>query len=223
MHAMSDLVLAIRARIYRDGLVQALAARPDITVVAAAGDTESALTAVQRCAPDLLLADTTLAGALALATRARALGAGTRVVALAVDTGDDGTLLQWAEAGAVGFVTCDNTLDELVHCVDAALGGELACSPRVSATLLRRLTELAAERAPVHALPPLTPRQQHILQFLQTGLSNKQIARELGIEIDTVKNDVHHLLRRLQVRDRHDAVAAIAALAAMPRRSDSAR
>ena len=111
----------------------------------------------------------------------------------------------------MGFVTCDNTLDELVDCVHSVLDGELSCSPRISSMLLRRVAQLARERSPYDGreLSALTPRQTRILQLLRMGQSNKQIARELGIELATVKNHVHNLLQRLQLRHRHEAASVL--------------
>lgn len=208
---MSNIVLAVRARIYRDGLVNTLAARQDLVVAAVAADAHAALTEVRRHQPDVLLVDTAMEGAVGLVSMARTLSAGTRAIALAVSATDDSDLMSWAEAGALGFVTCDNTLDEFLASIDAALAGELACSPRVSAALLRRLSQLATQTGtagPVGVQTPnLTPRQRCVLQMLHAGLSNKQIARELGVELATVKHHVHQVLHRLQVRHRHEAVS----------------
>lgn len=205
---MNDIVIVVKARIYRDGLARAIGLRPNLTVAAVAADCTGAIVAIRRYQPDIVLADIALDGAFDLVSLARAVSSRIKVIALAVSLDDnERELLKWAEAGASGFVTCDNSLDELLTCIDAAMQGELACSPRVSAALLRRVSELAGERAPSSPLPVLTPRQTLILQMLRSGLTNKQIARELGIELATVKNHVHQLLRRLHVRGRHEAAA----------------
>ncbi|MDM0077280.1 response regulator transcription factor [Variovorax sp. J2P1-59] len=206
---MSSVVIAVRARIYREGLVREISSRQHLSIVAVAADGAGAMVAMQRFQPDIVLADTTLDGAFDLVPLARALSPAIKVIAMAVSANEnDRDLLKWAEAGAAGLVTCDNSLDELLACIDAVLRGELACSPRVSATLLRRVAELAAERAPSAASRVLTPRQTRILQMLRSGLSNKQIARELDIELATVKNHVHQVLQRLHVRHRQEAAAA---------------
>lgn len=207
---MSNLVLAIRARIYRDGLAATLSSRPGVAIVSAEADAVGMIAAVERYRPDAVLIDIEVGCAQEVVSLARQASASTRVVALGMRADNDDELLKWAEAGAVGFVTCDNSVDELLTCISSALEGELACSPRISATLLRRVAQLAAERAPSNKVQPcLTPRQTCILQLLRSGQSNKQIARELGIELTTVKNHVHHLLQRLQVHRRYEAAASV--------------
>ena len=208
---MTTLAIAIRARVYRDGIAAALASRPDVAIVSAEPDAAGASAALTASPPDALLVDVGLDGALALMALAHGQTPPVKVVALALCAdGTDAELLRWAEAGADGFVTCEHSMAELLECIDAALRGELACSPRVSARLLRRLAELAAGNAATSPLVQLTPRLTVILQLLRAGKSNKQIARELGIELATVKNHVHHLLRRLQVHHRHEAAAITA-------------
>lgn len=215
------LVLAVRERIYRDGLSAALAAQPGWCVAAATADAMSARDALAQRRADVVLVDVALPGALDLLAFARTLAAPPKVFALALREDDDAGMLAWAEAGAAGFATCENSLDELLACIDASARGELACSPRVSASLLRRVAELAARPSPPPEPPAtaprlapetagLTPRQMLILQLLHAGQSNKQIARELRIELATVKNHVHQVLQRLQVRHRHEAAALLA-------------
>jgi DNA-binding NarL/FixJ family response regulator len=208
MHTNS-LVIAVRARIYRDGLAAALSAHEGMTVVGVEAEAAGAIGAIGRCRPDVLLVDVALQGAIELVSLTRNTSPTTNVIALAVRADDhDVELLKWAEAGVAGFVTCDNSVDELLACIAAASDGELACSPRISASLLRRIAQLAADRAPAQHQASLTPRQTRILHLVRQGQSNKQIARELGIEVATVKNHVHHLLQRLHVRHRSEAASA---------------
>jgi two-component system, NarL family, nitrate/nitrite response regulator NarL len=210
---MSALVLAVGARIYRDGVAAALSQQPDVTVTAVEADVAAVMTCLERRWPDALLIDVALAGGLELARFAATRTPPVKVIALAVRADDDDRqLLQWAEAGAAGFVTSSNSLAELHACVQSVLRGELACSPRLSAKLLRRVAELAGQRAPAKdaRAPVLTPRQARVLHLVRQGQSNKQIARELDIEIATVKNHVHQLLQRLHVHHRSEAAASVA-------------
>lgn len=206
---MTSMVLAIGARIYSDGLAGVLSSRYGMVIDATAADIADAIAAIETCRPDLLLIDVAMKGALELVSLACKPSSTTKVIALALRAGDDDELLKWAEAGAHGFVTCSNSVDELVTCINAALNGELACSPRVSAILLQRIAHITTEQLRANDQPNLTPRQTRILQLLRSGLSNKQIARELGIELATVKNHVHHLLRRLGVQHRYEAAACV--------------
>jgi len=95
--------------------------------------------------------------------------------------------------------------------------GEAVCSPRVAGALLRRIAALAtdgrSDRVPAH----LTKREREIMGLIDEGLSNKEIAKRLRIEVATVKNHVHNILEKLQVHRRGEAAARVRA--ALPRRA----
>jgi DNA-binding NarL/FixJ family response regulator len=130
------------------------------------------------------------------------------VVATAVaDT--DGEIVACAEAGVAGFVTRDQSLAEAVRVLESVACGESRCSPRTAAALLRRVAVLSAQREPPGLPDGLTPRECEIAELIARGCSNKEIARELCIEISTVKNHVHHMLEKLGVRGRAEAAARV--------------
>jgi DNA-binding NarL/FixJ family response regulator len=154
--------------------------------------------------PDIALLDIAMPDGT-LTVRALADSApGVRVVALGVPE-NDGPVLACAEAGVAGFVPRDGSLEDLVETLKRVVRGEVLCSPRIIGSLFRRVAELAA-----HPLPPvgrLTQRELEILGLIDQKLSNKEIARRLTIELSTVKNHVHSILKKLQVRRRADAAA----------------
>lgn len=199
---MLRVVLAVRTRIYRESLAEAIQRRTGASV-AESDCFVDARSLVERTDPHLVLIDTELPGA---ADFARELRASRQVIALAI-ADVEADVISWAEIGVAAFVTAENTIAELVDCIVAVTRGEFACSPRHSATLLRHIGTLAAERGSEPAGDALTRRQVEILALLRQGLSNKLIARELGIEIATVKNHVHQILRRLHVERRDQAAA----------------
>jgi two-component system nitrate/nitrite response regulator NarL len=129
-----------------------------------------------------------------------------QVLALAIDDTDE-SVVAWAEAGVAGFVTRDTSLDGLMGAVESVAQGGTSCSPRATAALLRRLASLAEVRRRVDRGGQLTPREREIVALIDQGLSNKQIASELQIEIATVKNHVHSVLEKLQVQRRGAAAA----------------
>jgi DNA-binding NarL/FixJ family response regulator len=82
----------------------------------------------------------------------------------------------------------------------------MLCSPRMAATLLRRVNTAAAERRPDRRRAQLTSRQLEIMALIEEGLTNKEIARRLCIELPTVKNHLHAIFARLDVSRRAEAV-----------------
>jgi DNA-binding NarL/FixJ family response regulator len=110
-------------------------------------------------------------------------------------------LISLARAGAANFITLDESLAELVRAIEALSGDALPCSPWVAGALLRGLQQDAHLSGEVGAL---TKREREVARLLEAGLSNKQIGRELCIEMATVKNHVHNVLDKLQVSRRAD-------------------
>lgn len=130
------------------------------------------------------------------------------VVALAIEDTDE-SVVAWAEAGVAGFVTRDTPLEGLMNTVECVAGGGTQCSPRATAALLRRLAELSNRGGSGPRAALLTPREREIVALIDRGLSNKEIASELHIELATVKNHVHSVLEKLQVDRRGAAAAAV--------------
>lgn len=207
---MIQVLVVAAVRFYREGLADVLRRVPGVAVCGTACSQAEAWTRLQAMPPDVMLLDAAVAGAAELA-RGAGHPAGTRVVVMAVgDSGDD--LVAWAEVGVDGYVGRDGSVEELVDTVRAAARGELRCSAHLTTGLLRQLSTLA--RAVRGGRPPaangetrLTTREREIVELIAGGLSNKAIARRLGIGPATAKNHVHNILRKLQVQDRADAVA----------------
>ena len=122
-----------------------------------------------------------------------------RIVAFGAD---DGNALLWAEAGAVVLLGEDAGVTELVTGIDTVVSGGAMCSPAVTAVLLRRL---AMDFSPMdrERTRNLSPREIEVATLMSEGLSNKQIARRLNIQVTTVKNHVHSLLTKLEVSSRN--------------------
>lgn len=203
-------IVAASVRLYRDGLSHSLSAA--LQVVAETADAPSTLAEARRLSPDVVLLDVLLDGALALVHSLAEAAPATRVVAFAVDDAHDQQVLACAEAGVAGWVGRDASAEEVVDAVLRAARGELLCSARTAALLTRRLAALARERrAPSPSAPAtqLTPREAEIAELLSRGLSNKHIARALGLRLATVKNHVHNVLEKLEVHSRGEAAARL--------------
>ena len=209
-------LVVIEVRLYREGLAATLRDHRRVDIVGTAGSRAEALRAVATHAPQLVIIDVALPEALELMAELRAQTPATRIVAFAVDE-DISAIIDCAEAGAAGFVTANASVDELVHAIERTVAGELLCSPRMAAELLRRAVERPARRAPVPAAAvALTIREQQVLAYIQQGLSNKEIASALHIAEATVKNHVHHVLEKLNVPTRNMVTAYAAAEPSRP-------
>ena len=198
---MIVVLIAIDTRIYRDGLVLALRDHQAVEVAGTAGSAEEALDAIRTLNPGVVLLDTSMPGAVDVAQFARGRTDGPMIVALSV-MDVDAEIVAWAEVGVAGFVTRDDSVADLVRCVLAAVDGELCCSPRAAGFLLRRVAARARGYGRAATTGALTRQQLRVLDLIGQGLSNKEIASTLGIEVATVKNHVHTLLGKLQVQSR---------------------
>ena len=193
-------------RLYQEGLAQVLRDREQMRVVGSAGYREDALARVRALAPDIVLLDVAMAGSLELVRAIMELAPGVKIVAFAV-TDVDEDIFSCAEAGVAGYVPRGASIDDLVAAIQSTARGELLCSPRIAASLFRRLAALTAEHTSNHDAVHLTSREAMIVRLIDQGLSNKDIARRLCIEVATVKNHVHNILEKLHVSRRGEAAA----------------
>jgi two-component system nitrate/nitrite response regulator NarL len=206
---MIRVLIVADVRFYRDGLAETIPRDGRLCVIGTAAGRDEALERAAALRPDIVLLDTATPGALALTREVAERMPATKVVAIALaETEHD--VLEWAEAGVAGYVPRDASIADLVAAVEGTARGELRCSTRVAAGLLRRLGALAltAGSAPGGGRPvQLTPRERDIADLLEQGMSNKDIARRLGIGVATAKTHVHHILEKLQVHQRAQAAA----------------
>jgi DNA-binding NarL/FixJ family response regulator len=204
--------------VYREGLAERLDGHRRFTVTRSVATGTQCVDAAYETRPDQVLLDV---GAPAAETAMRALtrpGLGVRVVALAIPD-VEAEVLGWVARGASGFVTAEDSLEELFATLESVGRGEGRCSPRMIGALLRSVAALSAERdaaADLAPAEPLTARELEIGGLVEAGLSNKEIARRLSIQLPTVKNHVHNLLRKLHVGRRSEAGARLRALGLVP-------
>ena len=202
------LLIVSVVRLLRDGLVPMLEQRPNVHRVLAVANSEAALLALSHFEPTLILLDVSSQDGLLAGRRIADAAHGVQILGFAGPTkGHD--VLAYARAGFTGFVPCDASMDDLFDAIERAGRGELLCSATVAATLFRQLAALARKTRAEPALDQLTGRQREIVRLIDSGLSNKEIARHLSIEVSTVKNHVHNLLEKLNVRRRGEAAARV--------------
>jgi DNA-binding NarL/FixJ family response regulator len=194
-------------RLYRDGLAELLDRESALHVVGSAASVPAALILGAAHLPGVILVDMALSEPLVAVAILAAAVPGARIIAVTVPE-READVLACIEAGAFGYVSREASLQELVRVVISASSGETLCSPRMAAVLVRRVAVLAASRVPDQSAH-LTPREQQVVALIVDGLSNRQIARRLSIEIATVKNHVHNILGKLAARSRKEVAAAI--------------
>jgi DNA-binding NarL/FixJ family response regulator len=207
---MSNITLLILAevRLYREGMTQSLASRDRLTVLGAAASLPEALTLAEHNVPDVIIVDMATRDSIAAVRTLHDRLPATALLGFGVEE-VEGEVLACAEAGLAGYVPCNASLDDLVSRIESVCRGELLCSPKIAASLFRRLeTTRVAPAAAADALT-LTARERDVLILIDDGLSNKEIASRLHIEVSTVKNHVHHLLEKLNVTSRAQAAAQL--------------
>jgi DNA-binding NarL/FixJ family response regulator len=200
-----QVLVASNVLLYREGLAASLRRDGRLEVVAAASCSDAFAVAL-KLAPSALLLDASTEAGLALARRFHAACPTIRLIGFGISE-EGGDVIACAEAGLVAFVDRNGTIDALIAAVLGALRGELACSPRVAAMMCDRLASLAVIRSETGA--PLTRREREVAERIAEGLSNKEIAIDLRIGPATVKNHVHNILEKLNVRRRAAIVSRL--------------
>lgn len=217
MKSSIRVLIADENRVVREGIA-VLLATTNVQVVGCTPDGLYARQAVGELQPDIVLAVASKQG-IALTRDLTRAYPGIKVVILGVSEAA-AEVIEAVEAGAAGYVLNDSSLDEFSNTLRAIAEGETPCPPKVVASLFSRLAKLAGEREGTSrgAGPGrLTSREIQILGLVAEGLSNKEIAARLKVEIQTVKNHVHNILEKLEVHDRLLAARRAMDLGLFPR------
>ncbi|KAA3659582.1 MAG: DNA-binding response regulator [Calditrichaeota bacterium] len=193
-------------RILREGLASMLAELDDFTVVGSASSGLKALEEIKDVHPDVALIDIGMPDKDGIEVTLALYQTMPKIKVIILGMPDlTEEIMACIEAGAVGYILKEASFDHLVEIIRSAQRGESFCSPRMAASLFSRVAELMGERIPQSSVK-LTPREVEIINKIADGLSNKEIARHLVIELQTVKNHVHNILDKLQLHNRLEAV-----------------
>ena len=184
----------------REGIHSVFENEPSFEVVGYAATAASAVKEVGRCQPEVVLLDLRLPDRSGLEIIERLTTSGCRVIALTAH-GDEQSMVQAFRAGARGFLLKGIRPSLLREAVRAVTGDGTFVDPRVAARLVRLATMAGEPKGPFD----LTRRELGVLQYFPNGVSNQEIADELGISVQTVKTHVRGILRKLGARDRAQA------------------
>jgi DNA-binding NarL/FixJ family response regulator len=201
------VLLADDERLVRAGFRMILKAEAGLEVIAEAADGLEAVKAVEELRPDVVLMDIRMPKLDGLEATRRILARPEprpRVVVLT--TFDlDAYVYEALRAGASGFLLKDAPEDQLVAAIRIAADGGAMFSPSVTRRLIEEFSRRVSPEPPP-GLAELTPREREVLRLLARGLSNQEIAAELVVSEHTAKTHVAHILSKLGLRDRIQAV-----------------
>ena len=205
---MTRVLIADDQALVRGGLRKIIEAEPDLDVVGEAGDGREAVDAVQRLLPDLVLMDIRMPVLDGLeATRRISVRPNAPRILILTTFGLDEYVYEALRAGASGFMLKDSPPEELVAAARIVARGEALLAPAVT----RSVVEEFVRRSPTQpqrtdALEQLTQREREVFDLLVHGLSNPQICARLVVSKATTKTHVAHILQKLGLRDRVQAV-----------------
>ncbi|MFY1702496.1 MULTISPECIES: response regulator [Micromonospora] len=193
----------------RTGFRMVLGAEDDLDIVAEAGDGAEAVDLSRRLLPDVVLMDIRMPRMDGVAATRAIVEARLPVRVLILTTFDlDEYVVGALRAGASGFLAKDVPAEDLVTAIRTVAAGDAVVAPRILKRLLDRFAGALPDpaAAPPRTLNALTEREREVLVQVARGLSNAEIARELTVSETTIKTHVGHVLTKLGLRDRVQAV-----------------
>ena len=201
------LLIVSDIRLHRECFAESLTPFDRITIIGQAANRNEALHLARATQPEMVLLDVATEHCLDIV---RTLNREVRTKILACGVHDvENEVLSCAEAGVAGCFPSNGSVAELAATIIGARRDEVVCSPRAATALFRRVADLARKIGDRPEGLPLTTRESEVLTLIERGLSNKDIARQLFIEVATVKNQVHNILRKLQVPTREQAAKIV--------------
>jgi DNA-binding NarL/FixJ family response regulator len=203
------VVVADDQETVRAGFGALLETQPDMSVVGSAADGEEAIRLCREQQPDVVLMDVRMPTMDGIeATRRLAADAGPRILVLTTFDLDE-YVYEALGAGASGFLLKDVPAERLFDAVRVVAAGEALLAPSVTRRLIGEFARIRPRLAPrPDLLSELTPRETEVLRLIAEGLSNAEIAGRLVVSDETVKTHVSHVLTKLGLRDRVQAVVA---------------
>ncbi|WP_209723202.1 response regulator transcription factor [Marmoricola sp. OAE513] len=193
--------------LFRRGLTMLLGVEADIEVVGEAGDGVTAVDLVVETMPDIVLLDVRMPkrSGLEACMQIKAQAPSARIIMLTVSD-EEGDLYEAVKNGASGYLLKDSSIDEVAQAIRVVAEGQSLISPSMAAKLIDEFKEISRTDREVGTVPRLTERELEVLRLVATGLNNREVAKQLFISENTVKNHVRNILDKLQLHSRMEAV-----------------
>lgn len=197
------LLIVSEVRLLREGIADVIERKSGLWVAGLCASLSDALSRIGECPWATVLLDASFPRGLDAVRTILAADPEASVVVFAVSETEE-NIVAWAKAGAVGYIPTTAALSELAGFIESVIRGEQICSAAVASRLMRRLGSAGAgeDRSGSRLALTLTGREHEIIRMISEGLSNKEIARRLNIELSTTKSHVHNLLGKLGLQRR---------------------
>ena len=195
--------------LFRRGLQMVLEQEPDIDVVGEAGDGIEAVEQAVALTPDIVLMDVRMPkrGGIEACAAIKAVVPSAKIIMLTISD-EEADLYDAIKAGAMGYLLKEISIEEVAEAIRAVQGGQSLISPSMASKLLTEFATMAKKDSARQQVPTprLTEREMEVLTLVAKGLNNRDIAKNLFISENTVKNHIRNMLEKLQLHSRMEAV-----------------
>ena len=203
-----NVIVLTPVRLLGDGLAACFSSRPGMRAIAVVNDLANLRDTLATTDTDVVLIDVTQGVDLFDVRAIASEWPNMPFVALGL-TEQRQEVIRCGRAGFAGYVARDASIDELCNSLLEIVAGRLACPPEISGGLLRALFRREPNSVEPNPSLALTRRESEVLELLGRGFSNKEIANELCLSVATVKHHVHHVLEKLQLQRRAQAMRRV--------------
>jgi len=193
--------------LFRRGLTMLLAAEPDIEVVGEAGDGQAGVALAESAAPDVVLLDVRMPrlSGIEACQAIKELVPSAKLIMLTVSD-EEADLYEAVKSGASGYLLKDSSIEQVAQAVRVVADGQSLISPSMAVKLIDEFKALSRPDPQGSGALRITDRELQVLRLVATGMNNRDIAAELFISENTVKNHVRNILEKLQLHSRMEAV-----------------
>ncbi|HVA61329.1 MAG TPA: response regulator transcription factor [Mycobacteriales bacterium] len=195
--------------LFRRGLEMVLEQEPDIDVVGEASDGAEAVAKAMDTTPDIVLMDVRMPrrGGIDACMSIKDAVPSAKIIMLTISD-EEADLYDAIKAGAMGYLLKEISIEEVATAIRAVHGGQSLISPSMASKLLSEFASMIkrSDERPQLPAPRLTEREMEVLRLVAKGLNNRDIAKQLFISENTVKNHIRNILEKLQLHSRMEAV-----------------